>query len=297
MSKSKHGPALFEVIRSDPKGSRAGKALAPAWWNSTEPERPPASEPAPMVVAATPTDEPTLAPTVSPTASRATWIEIDGGRLKFALGTIGGAVLLFAFLVVVATAYSLGSRSGRNVGRREGYQARSTELPERPIDEIDAARNKPIDRSVFNGIGSSPVATSESTPKASAARPTTVTPPAKSSEAPTNPLAAPASGTVSGWVKGRTYVAVQHFQESRDDAVRAQQFLKDKGIESEVVELGKRGKFTLIATRGFDQDDAAQKAALDQYWKKIQSIGQGYWKAGGRYKLDGQLMTLNKDQW
>jgi hypothetical protein len=170
------------------------------------------------------------------------------------------------------------------------------------VDEIAAARNKPIDRQVFNGIGPSPITTAVQPAKGGAAKSGATVGGAVMGKNPESAAAnasvpAPSAAGSTVWVKGRTYVAVQHFQESRDDAVRAQQFLKDNGIETEVVEIGKRGKFTLIATRGFDKDNPAQQAALDQYWKRIQSIGQAYSKAGGRYKLEGQLMTLVRDQW
>ncbi len=297
MSKSKHGPALFEVIRTEPRPADAVRPSLPKWWQDGKPSADAVTDAPATDVPVQPSDPGDSTPTADrpdspPSATSLTaapLFELRGGQARLSFTAISGAVVLFGLLVVLTVTYGLGSRAGRKVGMEEGWNAHEKAMAVAVQDEIDAARARQVNPDVFQGVGRSPITFAPADGAAAAAK-----------DDPAEPLVASRRTEQTGgpiWIKGNTYIAVQHFQEARDDALKAQRFLKDNGIETDIVEIGKRGKFSLMTTKGFNTDDPTQKALLDQYWKRIQQIGQAYWKSGGRYKLEGQVMSLTRDQW
>jgi hypothetical protein len=113
------------------------------------------------------------------------------------------------------------------------------------------------------------------------------------------PFSANSANTGSGatWVKGLTYVVVQSFRsDALEDAQNAQAFLKQQGIEAEIIANANK-PIRLIATQGFDHKDKTQWESAGRFLKRIRTIGNAYPKVGGRYKLEGYLATLRKDSW
>ncbi|GJM24978.1 MAG: hypothetical protein DHS20C16_13930 [Phycisphaerae bacterium] len=112
--------------------------------------------------------------------------------------------------------------------------------------------------------------------------------------------AAPSSANArSGatWVKGLTYVVVQSFRsDALEDAKKAQAFLGQQGIDSEIIAKSKK-PIRLIATKGFDHKNKTQNDLSKRYLKRIRTIGKSYSKVGGRYKLEGYLARLTKESW
>ena len=190
--------------------------------------------------------------------------------------------LLLAGVVYVSGQW-VGRQSGFADGVADGRRQAQLSLQRTAESEIEKARNSAPVADLFAGIGRSPVSREAS--------------PAPVSLAATR-VSEPASQPArTDWIKGYTYVVVQTFKgDARQDAVQAQDFLAQHGIETEVFGSTGRG-YRLIATKGFNRKDATQKKLADRFVNKIRNIGSAYFEAGGRYKLEGYFATRTADAW
>jgi hypothetical protein len=159
-------------------------------------------------------------------------------------------------------------------------------------DEIDAARQRPPKTGLFDGVGRSPVSAPGVFPGPDDVRDADTSSEAQDTQQSGQQLAAsPEAGPRPAWKVGRTYVVVQEFQRgARDDAIRAQNFLRENGVETVLQPSSGRG-YRLVTIKGFDRDQPDARARADQYLRRLRTIGERYFKAGGRYKLQGYFMT------
>lgn len=212
---------------------------------------------------------------------------LEHGRVRLALTSRGAGIAAFAVLLIVCVIFAAGKWFGRQSGLADGRVQAQRTIEHTAVNDIERARRSQPIEDLFTGIGASPVAGSE-----------TEKPAARVAPAPRVPLTAtrtqPAGST---WTTGRTYVVVQVFRgDAREDAVRAQDYLARNDIASEIFGSSTRG-FRLIASQGFDRDDAAQREQADRFLNKVRALGTAYFKSGGRYKLEGFFATLTSDAW
>lgn len=281
MPKPKDGAALFEIMRKmepDGKDTGAGErsgvfegATAPAPLRPRGAERTGPQGPADRDRAAAREDGTADVPV----------FEMAGGRVRLALTSRATAVVVFALGLLLVAAYSTGLTVGRRRGQTVGYQAGLASAQASAMDEIQTARAQRPAQGLFEGIGADPV------------QPAGIAPP----EGPREPKAI-RSRPEEAWVRGYTYVAVQDFRaDAQADVERARRYLLDNGIETAVVELEGDWKYCLVTTQGFNRDDPVQRALADEHLATIRKLGQAYFEAGGRYRLEGYFKKLTAETW
>jgi len=283
MGKSKRGPALFELLEDvPPRGAPMLKA--PRSWNAGE------SAPAEDPAAGVREDEPPVGggPTIVAPAEetadtgawgslRNAWLALDGDRVRFSFTSVSAAVTLFVALAVLAGTFELGVRRGQRIGRAAGWHEGRASYEAEVASEIEQARRQPPATDVVADLLREPT-TSATGPQASAA-------------------AATEGVATVRWIPGHTYIVIQEFRPDRlADASNARDFLRQRGVASEVVTL-ESGAAQLITTQGFDRKDAAQRALADQLLQKVQAAGAAYFGSGGGYKLEGYFKTLTRNHW
>ncbi len=201
-------------------------------------------------------------------------VEVIGGQVRVSLTSVGLAVVVFVVGVLLFGAYWLGLGVGVERGEQAGYQAAVQ-------DDIQAGRAELPTDGLFDGVGASPVTYGSDSP----------------TRASTAPQWADDGGGVP-WVTGYTYIVVQDFRaDAREDALTAQQYLRDNGVEAELIELGGDWKYRLIAAQGFNRDDPVQREQADRFLSQVRSLGEAYFKAGGRYRLEGYFKKLTAETW
>jgi hypothetical protein len=215
-------------------------------------------------------------------------LRIDGRLIRIALDSTRAAVAVFALVVLMGAAWMLGHGSGRESGMDEAWKAARAEGMG-TVDEMDRIREGAPQPNVTEGVGASPFA-----PDKDPAAPPRVAPPSTTLASRAETGAAVSSAE---WTPGLTYIVVQDFAWSaRADALRAQEYLRQYSIETSLEETS--GKwYHLIATQGFNWDDSTDRDRYDRYLRRIQTIGQTYYKNGGRYKLEGYAKKLTRDHW
>jgi hypothetical protein len=273
MAKARRGPALFELLGED-GGRVVAMPRLPRWWSAG---RQAGDEPAaaPSPVAEAPAVEP-----LRPSNAPAQLLEISGDRVRVSLTSFSAGVAIFLVLAVLTAAYLVGSRSGDQAGFRRGYDVGRVAAASAP-DEVTAARSQPPATHLLAPLA---VRTDASAPRDESAKAKTAATPA-----PT------ASST--GWVKDLTYIVVQEFPASAAErAKNAQQFLAQRGVETEVVAIS-GGGVHLIGKQGYNHKDVGQKKLAEALLAKIRTIGGQYYAAGGGYKLEGYYKTLKRDTW
>lgn len=269
MPKVKRGRTLIEVIgKRDSAGEAAGVRL-PAWWKSNTPISPAtktaeqASRAAASVKDATPA-----------IGAPGRWITIDGSRIVLSLTSFSSGVAMFAIVAMVMVGFLLGRSAGVAEGRTQGYLQARASLVALAADEIETARKSPPDQDIFAGLSSSPVTKRATTREASA----------------------PATAAAKQWVPDHHYIVVQEFLASdKTDADEARVFLEEHGIHTTMFESKGKYRYRLVGDKGFNLDDPAQRKLCDAYHQRIQEIGEQYFKAGGRYKLQGYRKKLTGD--
>ncbi|HRX84523.1 MAG TPA: hypothetical protein P5572_05835 [Phycisphaerae bacterium] len=284
MPKSKQSPALFELYSKGRTGGDAPEgvertraeefasgfratvaSVAKTISGNSAPEEP------------QPREEDANAPRV---------FAVERGRVRVALTSRAAGVVAFALLLVACAVFAIGQWYGRQGGIADGRVQAQRTIERSAVDDIERARRSQPIEDLFSGIGASPVAGEADR---SAAR--TVAAPRVSLTATRTPA------TTTPWVTGYTYVVVQVFRgDAREDAVKAQEYLGQNDIQSEIFGSSTRG-FRLIATQGFNRDDATQRTLADRFIKKVRTLGSAYFKSGGRYKLEGFFATLTSDAW
>lgn len=298
MGKGRTGPALYELIRKAGERGEQGRLDTPKWWRSSPEEArlaklPQIKRPAdtadriaertpkpPIRVSTTP--EPVETAGDEPVQPR-TAVEFQGGQLVVSLNTVAAAAVIVGLLVLVAGVFLAGRNIGFGSGLEEGYQTGLDSIRADTADEIEIARLKAAtDENLFADVGDSPL-----TPGQRGALP--VAESAKAAETPDG---------VAEWIRGYTYIAVQDFGVGqRQAALDAQAFLRERGVDTSIVELSGSFPYRLVTTRGYNRTDPAQKQRQDGFQSQLEAMGREYSKAGGRYALKGYLVTLTQDSW
>lgn len=304
MGKGRTGPALYELIHKGSEGAERGRLETPKWWRSGPQEAPPAKgappQKAPAVKRPIPREEPVAerdpeppvrvaqAPKPVETATHepvkaGAAVEFEGGRLVVSLNTVAAAAVIVGLLLMVAGAFLAGRNAGFENGLAEGYQTGRDSIRAETTDEIELARmSAATDENLFADAGESPVTRGErgSSPAAESA---------KVGELP--------DGVVE-WIRGYTYIAVQDFRASAHQAaLDTQAFLRERGVDTSIVELSGDYPYRLVTTRGYNRTDPAQKRRQDAFQAQLEALGREYLKAGGRYALKGYPVTLTRDTW
>lgn len=269
---AKRGPSLFEVIET----SRAGKIPT-----EKQPETPA------EVASATPAEREAIpsrsdarnqhraAPEIdrgsSDEATTAGALSISGDKIHVALSTWWAAVVLFAIVLSVVTAFSIGRGIGFDSGFAEGrasYQAQVS-------GDIESARQATPDYSVVESVltdeGREAVETRDD-----------AVPQAESST----------------WVPGYSYIVVQTFRpENASDAGGVQQFLSENGVGTALVRFSS-GSTILVTTRGYNASIPKQREQRDDYLARIVQLGKLYSAQGGQYDWkDAYVKTLTGESW
>lgn len=181
-------------------------------------------------------------------------VRAEGDRLKFSVSTLTLAMILFAAFVVLAGAFAL----GRHLGYDSGWQAAADRAQMIADDEFRDLRRQPPSPGVLQDLD--------------------VVTDAVNREHAQQRRAAHL-GRV-GFIDDLNYVWIETFA-TKGDATTAREHLKNKEIESTLIENG--GKWVLISREGFDYGLAEEKAACQQLSARIREVGQQYLAAGGRY--------------
>jgi len=283
MPKSKQSPALFELYA---KGRMAGEAPDESGDRSDAGELASGFRATVASVAKTISGSTSSGDRrVETDAANPRALAIDGGRVRLSFTSRGAGIVVFGLLVAAGLVFGIGQWFGRQSGLEDGRSQAQQSLERSAVDEIERARRSQPVEGLFAGIGVSPVAAAE--PEKPAAR---VAPAPRVSLTATR--TAPAT-----WIKGNTYVVVQVFRgDAREDAVKAQEFLGRNDIDAEIFGSSERG-YRLIATQGFNREDATQRQLSDRFLNKVRTIGAAYFKSGGRYKMEGFFATLTSDSW
>ncbi|MBI4717058.1 MAG: hypothetical protein HY763_04580 [Planctomycetes bacterium] len=290
MPKTKHGPALFELL--DRKRQDAARVLrVPRWWSGARGARPAGGGKAAGESPEAGTDRILkLTPGGSPEtpdargerpehrAEHEPLLEVDGRRIRLSFTSLTAAVAVFLGLMVLVAAYALGSRSGM----RAGMQAALLQEPsqaEGVKDEVQEARSQPPATHLVGTLLDPPTAT-----KSPPAEPAAAASPSRAGNQPI-------------WTRGLTYILAQEFAGQNVEAAdRAQAFLAEHGIASTVVR-SRGGAVHLMVTQGFDTKDPKQKESGEQLLQKLRAVGAKYYASGGGYKLEGYFKTLKGDTW
>ncbi len=278
MPKPKRGTALFDLLAEEPvEGS--DKLRVPPWWG-----REPGSGNAAMDGA-----EPAAArrdaacqpveigdTTPEPGSAPAKFFEFDGACIRVSLTTKSASIAVFAALVVVLGVFGMGRWIGEKSGFRSGYATGRESYAAGAASDIELARNQPPATHLVEDLleeGSEPIGDRESA----------------------SGWSEPADQT--RWVKGNDYVVAQEFQADRlDDARRAQEFLDQQGVATELIRL-RNESLQLVTTQGYNRKDAVQRRLADDLLTRVHAAGARYFAGGGGYRLKGYFKTLKGDTW
>ena len=286
MSKSKRGPALFDLIEE--QRAKTGDVLkVPSWWGKGF--RSPASagkaKPAsPPSQAKTPRLEPAESQPAMETSSEAqsvSFAELDGDRIRLSFTSVTAAVAVFIILVMILAGIEMGRRSGIRAGFKQGYAAGRASYEAETVSEIELAKAQPPAVHLVESLLKDAV-------------------PAVPGPTP-HPATASTDGSPAGeaprWVRGHTYIVAQEFSAGREaDAAKAQAFLARHGLETELVRYA-GGSTQLISLRGFQLRDTTQRRMAEELKKKIHTVGEKYYASRGGYRLKGYFKTLKGDHW
>ena len=240
MPRSKRAPALFELIqRQQAQGARS--APIPATGGRQEDQS----------VSATPPDQP---PPPAPAASHTSPtvagppISFQDGRAHLSLSPVSCAVVLGTVLLLIAGSFSL----GRRAGWRDVEHTSQTAAP----DNLANARQSTPNASVFHSLLTR--SAGQSTPPQVKPHPPA---PTYSRNVPLQP--------------GKTYLVIQTFKDSSDDAVRAQEFLAAKNVPTKVVQAGTTSVH-LLSAESFDYGDSDDRDRFEQFRKSLRVLGRIY---------------------
>ncbi|NLX12152.1 MAG: hypothetical protein GXY44_00650 [Phycisphaerales bacterium] len=296
MPKSKHAPALFELIDQKQKAPSSGRLEVPRWWkrgqqspvDKPEQSKDEPSEPVPVppespVESAPepPVAEPETAPVPKPVVfSSPQAVTILPDRpVTTVLGSLNGAapvtdkivtvergrlhlslnyvnIAVAAFVLLLVIVVSI------QIGSMFAGKPDLVPLPERVevtgSPELDEALGHvPYQAAVDVGHSPSPIAGQDTRRlPESAARPA----------APS-----PAGDIVGRRVSGRNYVVIEGFQlQHREEAETAREWLARRGVRS-TLEQTDRGRLVLISADGFSGRDDARPLL-----EKIKELGKQY---------------------
>ncbi len=276
MPKSKRGAALFDLLgQNEAKGTESLKV--PGWWASggRPPDAQVSAEPSPEEA---PSSVPVSQAPARPNGDGVRFLELDGNRVRLSFTSVTAALAVFATLVALLAAVEWGQWTGDRNGFKRGHAAGRASFAAGAIDEIEAARRQPPETQVVSSLLRQP----DTAPQAS-----------------TDLVADMGAGAPeqARWIRDYTYIVAQEFSAgSEDDARRAQAYLTGNGIATELVRYPS-GAIQLITTEGFNRSDQTQRQIAEQWLKKVHTVGDKYFDAGGRYKLEGYFKTYKGDTW
>jgi len=195
---------------------------------------------------------------------------------------------VFVVGLVLVASYTAGLYLGRQRGEQDGFAAGRKSVEAIVTNEIEQARAQRPTEGIFDGVGTSPVG--RSGPDAGLER--TV-----GDGGSTSPEMSEGS-SAAAWVRGYTYIVVQDFKsDALADAHKAARYLADNGVDTAIVELDGDWKYRLITLQGFNRDEAVQRNLAEEYLERVRTLGQNYFAAGGRYRLEGYFKKLAADTW
>ncbi len=267
MTKSKSGRALFDLLsdeaeeisdllKQDARWSPGDREVAADAPETTGPPK----ENGFRLVDPGPEEAPSL-------------LVLDGRKLKVSLTPLTGAAAAFVLLLVLASAFAAGKRSGRSDGLRDGFEQGRASYADEALSDIQVARAQPAATHLVDDLMAQP----------GKARP--------------EPKPANATADRPEWLTGYTYVVAQEFSSRHaDDAAGARAFLEKRGIATAVVRRAS-GSVQLITTQGYNHKDPTQKRMASELLKKLHAAGASYYRAGGGYKLEGYFKTLKGEHW
>ena len=259
---AKDGPALFELMRKK-RPTEGDTAETPTPDVASQPCEPPLAD-----SPGAPEGQPAAAKANKSPSEPIPLLELVGEHLRVSLTSVTAAVALGLLLILLAVAYEVGHRAGRETGFGEGQ----TSFEARTASEIEAARSRPPEPELLSGL--------EPTPATESAAETHGT-----------PMLTDAHGAPFVRVPGDTYVVVQEFRtDGWEDARHAQEFLRLREVNTALI-AGPAGTCRLLSTQGYNYRDPAQKEQGQELLKRIHAIGREYRSAGGRYGLEGYPMT------
>ena len=287
MAKSKHRPALFELLKSTDGEGTVGRAAPEA----AERGQPPTEvAPTSAVASRAPVGTATApgsgeAARLREGSAREQICEVESQRIRFSLTQGTATIAVAAVVLVLAGVGYVGYCVGEERGKEKGRLA----IQEPVLDDIEQARQALVTRNLFNGIGDDPtVAVGDLTAETSARGAASPVPEAY--DTPEVP-----------WVPGHNYLVVQDFRnDARGDAVRARDFLVENGVQAAILELERSGPYghRLITVTGFNLDDPVQKRLADEYVEKVRRIGRAYSESGGRYDFQSAYFKkLTGNHW
>lgn len=306
MRKSKQGPALFDLLK--PSGAKQSDALkVPSWWERPEPARAPVLKPTPSETSADP-------PSAPPPRQGA--VELEGERVRVSFTSWTAALTVFIAMVLVVGAFEMGRRSGVSSGYERGHAAGRDSYIATAVDEIEAARNQPPSTDLITSLLQPPTEQQELTkesepvPERDASRKElnqevrpapsrAVVQPVLTGVAkrPKPPTQRKRAKTTSKWIRDYTYIVTQEFSVGRDeDARRAQDFLADRGVATELVRYPS-GSIQLMTLQGYNRKDSTQRKMADRLLQKVHATGVDFFRQGGGYKLEGYFKKLTGDSW
>ncbi len=275
MSKSKHAPALFELIdsRSTRKGS--DKLAVPKWFKRSEaqPAPPPEStapDPASEEAAAAPAVRssaacdgmpPGPAPrTVENTtgqANRAPIFQFEDGRLLLSLNPINASIAGGIILLVILSSFLIGQSTGSS--------GRDVQAPA-AVDDIQHALKQPAKPDLLKVGGNPPPDVRSSSTKDQSAQTA-----GQTQEKPT-PRPERTAGTPER-EPGINYVVIESFkQEHKKSAEHVRQWLQENyGLETTMERSG--DYWRLVTVLGFDYREAGQKEACQKFLNDLKALG------------------------
>ncbi|UCD29400.1 MAG: hypothetical protein JSV03_02650 [Planctomycetota bacterium] len=276
MAKSKHAPALFEVIETDKSGKDSGGKLAvPKWWKSGQKAKsapPPAPKKAP---AERTTSDPDIVPPRTSTASATPradsgpieitdqprpLFQMRGGRIEISLNPVSSFVVATVLVVLIVASYQIGTMVG-GPAKRADSQADAGRLD---ANNIDDALKRPANSSVLD-VGPTALIGDRSNNDQGGKSNAHILMPRSSSAAIT--------AKTGKRVPGLTYVVLESFKPQHyKQAEHAQNWFSRK--KNVITTLEKKGdRWVLISVDGFESRKKAQP-----YREGIIAMGAEYFR-------------------
>jgi hypothetical protein len=280
MARGKRGPALIELIdKAEDSSTRV-----PNWWRGRGEETVQGDAPRGGSHVAQPAQGGVDAPESDWGAPRG-FLSVRGDRVVMSLTSVSAGIAVFVLILLVGASFLIGRREGRAKGLVEGFERGKASVGADALSEIEAARKTAPNREIFDGLASNPVDGHE--------------PPKRlAPESNTPSIQAEANEGDSVWVKDHTYIVVQEFKAGdRSDAEAAKLFLAGHGVETVILDSSGNYPYRLVATKGFNRDDPAQREWCDAFHDKIKRLGDQFVKAGGRYDLQGYQKRVTGNGW
>ncbi len=277
MAKGKQGPNLFDLIYEGDE-SNPDSMKVPGWWSGRHTSKLKGRRAANVegVGPASPTlSEPTSQERGAGELTQpVSFFQIEGPWIRISFTSVSAAGAVLVIVVSMVLCFDWGSRVGYNDGLAIGHRLGQESLSANSIDEIELARTQPANPDLIRPLLE--VSDEAGLPES-------------------NSSGADQASVL--WVKGYTYIVLQEFLPDRmGDASQAQAFLRQQGIDSEIIKTS-RGGVQLITTQGYNHRDPAQKKLAEKFLGKIHAAGQSYFAQGGGYRLEGYYKLLKKDTW